>query len=183
MFFKKIFGAAGAIFVLFLIMSMSACSQTPKDPTGYTAESFSAEVSFERGGVIYAARVIAGDKSSAENGVTPPRDLEISFTAPESMAGIGARRREGVTVTSCGGVELEGDVAGWLGLAELLIPSDIGKLISVEAGRGAAEGRTMAEFLLNDGRRCVIYIDNASGLPISVECGEDEIGIIFNENK
>ena len=166
-----------AIFVLLGGVFLPSCAPSSENLTDYADGGFSASVSFCRGGVSYAARVTAGEAEEDEG--APPRDLEISFTAPESMVGLTASRRGGECVTSCGGVRLEGDVGGWLGLAELLTAGDIGRLVSVEAGRGAAEGQTMAEFLLNDGRRCLIRFDNASGLPISVGCGEDELQIIF----
>ena len=174
---RRFWVTATAIFVLFGGLFLHSCAPSAENLTDYAEEGFSASVSFRRGGIAYAARVTAGE-SSKEDGA-PPRDLEIVFTAPESMAGISASRRGGECVTACGDLRLEGDVGGWLGLAELLTAGDIGRLVSVEAGLGAAEGRTMAEFLLNDGRRCVIYFDNASGLPISLECEEDEMQIII----
>lgn len=177
MFIRRFLGLVTAIFVLFGGLFLTSCAPSDEELTDYAESGFSASVSFQRGGVAYAARVTAGDASEGEDAL--PRDLEISFTAPESMVGMTASRRQGSCVTACGGVSIEGDVGGWLRLAELLTAGDIGRLVSVEAGRGAAEGRTMAEFLLNDGRRCVIYFDNASGLPISAECGEDELQIIF----
>lgn len=174
---KRFLAATTAIFVLFTAIFLPSCTPDDKKLTDYASQGFTASVSFERGGVSYAARVRAGEPPSGENAA--PRDLELTFTAPETMSGLTTARHGGELRTACGGVELEGDVGGWLSLAELLIPLDAGRLISVEAGRGAAAGRTMAEFLLNDGRRCVINIDNASGLPISVECGEDNLQIIF----
>ena len=177
MILRKICRGATAIFVLLGLLFLQSCAPNTEDLTDYADRGFSASVSFKRGGVDYAARVRAGEPSGAEDAA--PRDLEMTFTAPESMAGITVTRRSGEMASICGEVELEGDVGGWLAIAELLTAVDIGRLVSIEAGRGAAAGRTMAEFLLKDGRRCVIYFDNASGIPISVECGEDELQIIF----
>jgi len=174
---RRFFTAVTAIFVLLGVFFLPSCAPSAQPPTDYAENGFTASVSFERCGISYAACVTAGSTPAQEDAA--PRELEITFTAPESMAGVTTSRRDGKLHTACGGVEVEGDVGGWLGLAELLTAADIGRLVSVEAGRGAAEGRTMAEYLLNDGRRCVIYFDNASGLPISLECQEDELQIIF----
>lgn len=176
---KKFLAVSSAIFVLFAVLILPSCAPNDENLTDYAARGFAASVSFARGGVNYAARVVAGEPRRVEEGIV--RDLELSFTAPKSMAGIRVTRRGGVMTSVCGDVELEGDVGGWLELAELLTAGDIGRLVSIDAGRGAAEGQTIGEFLLRDGRRCLIRFDNTSGLPISVGCGEDELQIIFFE--
>ena len=174
---KRFLAGVCGIFLLFSMIFMSSCGETDYESP---RESFEADIYFSRDGVDYAARVSVGERRVVEGRTAVPRAIEMSFTAPESMVGVRLLRSEGGDCrTVCGGVELEGDVGGWLGLAELLIASDVGRLVDIQAGRGAAEGRTMAEFLLNDGRRCVVYVDNASGFPISVVCDGEEVGVIF----
>ena len=106
------------LLISLLVFSFLSCRDTM--PLDYRRSAFVAEIRYESGGESFCAEVSVGAPPSD---TTVERDIKMRFTAPESLVGLCAERKNGISKVTLGSAEIESESAAqsFLRVAELLI--------------------------------------------------------------
>ena len=108
-------------------------------------------------------KVGAPKEAKAEN--PPPRDIEMTFLSPATLAGIRIVRKDGRVSVGSGELVADGRyAAGWLAAAELLIPK--GRITGAAKVTEGDVKMTKVEMRSNSGL-LTLWIDS-SGYPLHV---------------
>ena len=137
--------AAGSVLLL-----LAGCTQVPGDAdfTAYQKPPLRAEVTGRTNGVTFGAR--------------------IEYTAPETLCGVAAVRKNGSISVTYDGLELPGEP-----LSGLLRAADAFSLTADVVGASpekAEDGTPVTVLEFSDGS--VVRVDSTSGYPIIIETGD-----------
>ena len=153
--------AAGSVLLL-----LAGCTQVPGDAdfTAYQKPPLRAEVTGRTNGVTFGARIeLSG---LPEDG--SPRDARIEYTAPETLCGVAAVRKNGSISVTYDGLELSGEP-----LSGLLRAADAFSLTADVVGASpekAEDGTPVTVLEFSDGS--VVRVDSTSGYPLIIETGD-----------
>ncbi|HOA85560.1 MAG: hypothetical protein GX057_06480 [Clostridiales bacterium] len=151
--------------LLFLLL-LSGCMADDGRYLEYSRGAFAAIIEGRAGEFDFTAEVRVGPPLDTGDRNPPPRDIELTFLSPATLAGIRIARRDGRVSVYSGELTADGSyAAGWLAAAELLIPEG-----SVTAARHITEDgvkMTKLEMRLRDSSLLTIWIDR-SGYPLRV---------------
>ena len=143
--------AAGSVLLL-----LAGCTQVPGDAdfTAYQKPPLRAEVTGRTNGVTFGARIeLSG---LPEDG--SPRDARIEYTAPETLCGVAAVRKNGSISVTYDGLELPGE------------PFSLTADVVGASPEKAEDGTPVTVLEFSDGS--VVRVDSTSGYPIIIETGD-----------
>lgn len=159
----KKFSVVFLIFALFLC----GCGRDAADFLGYQDKDFTAEIR------------VSGERNFSGVFEKNGSDVVFSFSSPENMSGIEARRRGEKTTVTLDGVTVENRHICDAFLSVEKVFSLDGDILSVERTTDAARGRVTVVRLLSGGKNYTVCL--ADGRPFRITFDTTTVDIVWLE--
>lgn len=151
--------------ILLLALLLCGCAADSRY-LEYTASAFEATVEGRIGELDFTAEVRVGAPRDPKAENPPPRDIEMTFLSPATLAGIRIARRDGRVSVTSGELVADGRYAAdWLAAADLLVP--VGRITgTVKVVEGDVK-MTRVEIRTGDLGLLTLWTDR-SGYPLRI---------------